>query len=114
MKENNQAPMNIPTGKKYDQGKTRFDLIDYNQIEKLAKVLTSGANKYGDNNWQDLPDFDNRYFAALMRHLLAWRRGELIDPESNMPHLAHVMCNTMFLMWKEDQNEITQLPILDL
>lgn len=112
--ENNLTPNQSSPGKKYDNGKTRFDLIDYNQIDKLAQVLTGGAEKYGDNNWQNLSDFNNRYFAALMRHLLAWRNGEIIDPESHKSHLSHVMCNTMFLMWKEDQFTDDELLTINL
>ena len=40
-----------------------------------------------------------------MRHLIAWRKGELIDPESKLPHLAHAGCNLIFLNW-QDNNEL--------
>lgn len=65
------------------------------------KILTYGAQKYGDNNWQNLEQFEDRYYAALMRHLVAWRKGEESDPESGLPHLAHVMANGLFLRWSE-------------
>ena len=35
-----------------------------------------------------------------MRHLVAWRMGEWIDPESKLPHLAHVTWNGIALLWK--------------
>ena len=68
-------------------------------MENLAKTLTMGAQKYGDNNWQGLPDFWKRYKAALLRHLTAIDKGELIDSESGLPHIDHVLCNAVFLSW---------------
>ena len=65
----------------------------------VGKVLTYGAQKYSDNSWQNLPDFWKRYKAALLRHLTAIDKGELIDPESGLPHIDHVLCNTVFLDW---------------
>lgn len=85
--------------KKYDQGKTRMDLVPLSVVENLAKVLTMGAEKYGDNNWQGLPDYWKRYKAALLRHLTAIDKGELIDSESGLPHIDHVLCNAVFLSW---------------
>lgn len=87
--------------KKHDTDKLRYDLIPPECLESIAKILTFGADKYGANNWQGLEDFESRYYAALERHIQAWRMGEKIDPESGQPHLAHVACNAVFLLWKE-------------
>ena len=88
-------------GLKYDTGKLRWDLLQYDCIEDIVKILTFGAEKYGPNNWQGVEPFEDRYFAALMRHLVAYRNGEKIDPESGLSHLAHAGCNIMFLTWYE-------------
>ena len=80
---------------KYDQGKARFDLIDPYFHEDLAKVLTMGANKYSDNNWQK-GEID-RYIAATERHLNALKKGENEDPESGISHTAHASTNLMFI-----------------
>lgn len=85
-------------GKKNDLGKLRFDLVDADFEEQLAKVITYGANKYAPDNWKKVEDPVNRYYAALRRHLAAWRKGEKVDPESGLNHLAHVAANVMFLM----------------
>ena len=55
--------------------------------------------KYSENSWQNLPNFWKRYKAALLRHLTAIDTGELIDPESGLPHIDHVLCNAAFLSW---------------
>ena len=88
-------------GTKYDDNKTRFDLVQPEFIESVAKVLTFGAKKYEPNNWQNVDDAVNRYYAALCRHLTAWREGKKEDMESGLPHLAHVATNVMFLQYFE-------------
>lgn len=85
------------TGLKLDAGKLRYDLIPAEQMEQIADIFTFGAEKYAPNSWQGIEDAQNRYYAALMRHLQAWRMGEIVDSESGRPHLAHVMVNAMFL-----------------
>lgn len=88
-------------GRKADAGKRRFDLIPFEALDVLADVLTFGAGKYAPNNWQLVPDGRARYYAALMRHLQAWRGGEAVDPESGLPHLGHALCCMVFLVWLE-------------
>lgn len=73
-------------------------MIPWPELQAVVKVISHGAAKYGDSNWQHVPDGPERYFAAAMRHITAWRNGEEYDPESGLPHLAHAVCSTLFLM----------------
>ncbi|UIS54081.1 hypothetical protein ZHX_gp21 [Edwardsiella phage vB_EpP_ZHX] len=82
---------------KFDGDKLRMDLIPPSATKALAEVLTFGARKYKPNNWKNVEEAD-RYVAALMRHVEAYREGELIDPESGLHHLAHAMTNIAFLI----------------
>lgn len=79
--------------------KPRMELVDMEFVEGIAKVLTFGAIKYGENSWQNVPDAWNKYIGALLRHVAAIQRGEMIDEESGMPHLWHIGCNAMFLYY---------------
>lgn len=88
-------------GRKNDLSKTRWDLVPLVAVEQVAKVLTFGAVKYEANSWQRLENAESRYQAALLRHLTLWQDGEAIDQESGLPHLAHVACNAIFLLWFE-------------
>lgn len=92
-----------PGGKKDDGGKNRLDLIPPSVILALGWVMTYGAEKYGANNWQGV-DID-RYYAALLRHVMAWRSGESNDPESGMPHLWHVLTNAAFMVYLGGKDE---------
>jgi hypothetical protein len=83
-------------GKKFDDDKLRMDLLSIQAIEGIAEILTFGAKKYGDRNWEKGLNY-SRVFAALLRHLFAWWQGEDIDPESGLHHIDHVACNAHFL-----------------
>ena len=87
----------VGPGKKYDEGKTRVDLLPVGALQAVAQVLTFGANKYGSNNWQNVRPL-SRYYGAAIRHLYARARGEKTDPESGLPHLAHAACCVLFLL----------------
>jgi len=85
-------------GTKYDNKKLRFDLIPPEVLTLDAAVYTMGAEKYEDNNWRKGIKY-SRVIGALMRHLVARICGEIIDPESGLPHLAHVRWNVGALMY---------------
>jgi len=91
-------------GLKFDEGKARWDLVPTEAVEAIAQVLAFGAAKYSENNWQNVSPFGPRYYAATMRHLAAWHRGEKIDPESGLSHLSHAGCCLLFLLWREQQD----------
>jgi hypothetical protein len=86
-------------GSKKDIGKDRWDLLPYQEVKEVVKVLTFGSKKYSDNNWQKVTKAKERYFSALMRHLIAWYIGESKDTESDLSHLSHAACCILFLMW---------------
>lgn len=90
---------------KQDKGKVRLDLVTPEFIEEVGQVLTFGAEKYPANSWQKIPDAINRYYAAALRHLTAWRKGEKNDDESGLSHLSHAACNMMFLMWLDERGK---------
>jgi hypothetical protein len=90
-------------GRKFDQDKPRWDLLPWDETQEIVEVLTFGSKKYEDNNWTVVSSPKRRYFAALCRHVLAWWRGEKIDPESGKSHLAHAGCCLLFLMWFDNK-----------
>ena len=89
-------------GRKDDQGKLRMDLLPADVIEALATILTDGADRYGDRNWEQGMAW-SRPYAALLRHIFAWWQGENQDPDSGRPHSWHALCCMAFLVAYEQR-----------
>lgn len=84
-------------GVRFNAGKLRHDLIPVSSKEALAKVLTFGAQKYADRNWEKGLSWMSCY-ASAERHLNAFASGEDFDPESGLLHLEHAMTNMAFII----------------
>jgi hypothetical protein len=85
-------------GRKFDGGKLEYGLMPPLALEENVKVLTFGAQKYERDNWKRVPDAKRRYYDAALRHLWAYKRGEDLDPESGIHHLAHALCCIEFIL----------------
>lgn len=88
-------------GFKADKGKNRLGLIfkDFSRsLELIGEIATFGAEKYTDHGWLHVPDAEKRYRDALYRHLLAFERGEELDPETGLNHLGHAAWNVMAIL----------------
>lgn len=96
--------MRTDRGVKHDQGKEPWDLLPWDEVGDIVQVLRFGAAKYAPNNWQTVENPFSRYFAAALRHLTARIRGEVRDPESGLPHLAHAGCCILFMAWVDRKN----------
>jgi hypothetical protein len=82
---------------KFDHGKAAYHLLPPELMEEVALVLEYGAHKYAPRNWEQGMHW-SRPFAALMRHMWAWWRGEKADPDTGFSHLAHAGANIAFLI----------------
>jgi len=95
----------IPAGIKQDGEKLAMNLLPFESLEAVAEVLTFGAKKYSPDNWKYVKNGIERYEAALLRHLTAHKKGEIIDPDSQCTHLACMACSALFLVWFQLQEE---------
>jgi hypothetical protein len=91
--------------------KVRWELMPWEQLEEVAKVLTAGGIKYEDNNWK-IVEPRSRYVGALFRHFIKWFvNKEKFDKDIfklsgyKVSHLACLACNALFLMWFDDNPE---------
>lgn len=100
-------------GIKHDQHKIRWDLVPYDAVNEIAKVLTFGASKYEARNWEKGMDW-SRAFGALQRHLTRWFHGQDKDKETRLTHLSNAGCCLFFLLsWELRQVGKDDRPKLD-
>lgn len=83
-------------GAKNDAGKPDASLLLMfgTALTEVAAVGTFGAKKYSRGGWQTVPDGENRYTAALLRHLLK-ENSELYDEDIGLLHAAAVAWNAL-------------------
>jgi hypothetical protein len=91
-------PHNDMLGVKFDDGKPDWSLLPLDAIEEVVKVMSFGAKKYTRDGWRSVPNAEDRYLAAMFRHIRAHRSGEELDDESGLPHLAHAATCLVFLL----------------
>jgi len=107
-------------GARFNKGKLRYDLLPPDALEKVVEVLTKGAAKYSQRNWERGLKWNEGCYASLMRHLQSWAQGQELDSETSCPHLAHVVTNALFLLTfqlrgvGEDDRAVRQVATMDL
>ena len=92
---------------KNDSGKLQWSLMPFIELEEVVRVLMNGAKTYSPDNWKKCDDV-NRYKDALMRHVVSYVKGETYDTGKDgdgLHHLAHAVCDCLFLMWFDNQKE---------
>lgn len=99
-------------GYKLDEEKVRLDLIPPELIFAVGDILTFGARKYNDRDWERGMKW-GRVFGATMRHLWAWWGGKgpstnnfvfgPLDTETGRSHLWHAGCCITFLIAYEER-----------
>lgn len=84
-------------GLRFNEGKTRHDLLEPYAIDQLAKVFTVGASKYAVHNWLKGMDW-SKVVASMKRHINKFEQGEDFDEETGLYHMAHAAWNAMALV----------------
>ncbi len=85
-------------GSKLDAGKNRLGLVlggFSKALQEVGKVGTFGANKYTDNGWLEVPNGQERYTDAMLRHYFKEVSGEEKDEDSSILHAAHLAWNAL-------------------
>jgi len=96
---------NAKGGMKYSKNKLRWTKFPFDAAEKAMLIMDYGAKKYEWDNWRSV-DVE-LYFDALIRHLIAHLNGEIYDKESGFTHLDHMLCNALFIVWKEECENVS-------
>jgi len=93
---------------KWSQDKIKYGLVPVIALKRLAEVFTYGAKKYKPRNYIECKD-PQEFVDALFRHLELYRDGEILDQESGLPHLGHLMCCASILLDIENEKEKTNV-----
>lgn len=93
-------------GMKHDDGKIDWTLLPWGPLQEVVKVMEFGAKLYARDNWQQVRPLRYRYLKAAFRHVIAYTMGETHAPDSGLHHLAHAVCDCLFIIWGD-----THLPI---
>lgn len=93
---------------KRDGGKPEPSLVPWASIEAMARVRRYGINKYGAaESWRDVEP--HRWIDAALRHIYAHLNGEIIDPESGLPHLWHASTSLGLCIASMEQELMTAM-----
>ena len=97
---------------RYNEGKRKWSLVDFESLEPMVEVLEFGLKKYSKDNWKKgMPV--SEVCESLLRHVFALLKGEEFDKESNISHIGHIQCNAMFIAYilkhkREEYNDLTE------
>lgn len=84
--------------KHFDDNKvTLQNILAMSGLDEVANVGQYGAKKYGLWNFMKGAEW-MRYLGSCARHIAAVIRGEWLDLESGLPHLAHCAFNCLIIL----------------
>ena len=96
--------------KKSDNGKLPWTRFAWGGAAWVMKVMMFGAAKYGWDNWREAETVEDRrrYLDAAIRHLISHSKGEWLDKESDLPHLAHATCSLLFYLERVHDRDLEE------
>lgn len=79
------------------EGKLRYSLSPIDVREEVLKAWEHGCVKHVPGDWVKGYSWC-AYYDKISRHLNAWMKGERIDAESGVHHLAKLIANAEILL----------------
>lgn len=83
--------------------KPRIGLLPPEIIWRMARVMEAGAKKYGEADYENLPN-GSEHIEKALRHIYRHLRGRPIDAETGEPHLVHAACDLVIAAFLELKN----------
>jgi hypothetical protein len=90
---------------RFNKGKLRWALVDFESLEPMVEVLEFGAQKYAPDNWK-LGLNQEEILESMIRHLTELlaqvkKKQPGLDSDSGLKHMGHIQCNAMFYNYHE-------------
>lgn len=100
-----ESKLHASAGRKDDKDKPQlqdlFRFIPAKALGAVAEVMSHGAEKYGERNWEDDGLSIQRIQGAVLRHTHQRLRGDLIDDDSGLLHSAHAAASALMALAKD-------------
>jgi Domain of unknown function (DUF5664) len=90
-------PEPVPVPEPVQIEKIDHTLLPWDALEEVSRVLMHGREKYAAWYWVEHPHRHTDLLAKVQRHIVAFQRGEDIDPSSGRHHIACAICDLLFL-----------------
>lgn len=84
-------------------GKPRYSLLSQKALLAIIKVREYGNLKYNGDTHATVSLED--WWNAAQRHMWAHQAGEILDPESGLPHLHHALTSLFLLAANEPESK---------
>ncbi len=101
-----EASVSPTGGLRYNVSKLPLSWVPGSLVKAVAAVLKKATerpvNPYPAHNWRKGLKWAE-VSESLERHLIAWREGENLDPDTGLSHLWHMGCNIAFLIEFEEK-----------
>lgn len=90
--------------------KRDWSLVDLSVLGGAVDVMqwanTRPVNPYTRDSWKLVEDPIATYRSAILRHLTAMDRGEVLDPDSGLPHADHIQASSYMLAWHVENAKV--------
>lgn len=101
------------SGDRFNTGKPKWSLIDFDSLEGVTKVFEFGVEKYGLNNWKKGLKTVETCESAL-RHIKSFLNYEDFDDESGLHHIDHAIANLIIIRYMTLFNKNFDNRIIDI
>jgi len=91
----------LASGGKQAAEEDEFRYLSWAWVAELARGLTAGAKKYGEDNWREIEA--KEHAARAVRHLVLWLKGE-----KKLEHLTNASMRCM-MTWEMANAEMQNL-----
>jgi len=86
-----------PPAPNHKSAKPPMHALPLDRLGGLSRALSYGDDKYEVRNWVGTAKDPRLYVGAVLRHLAAIQAGQMIDPESGLPHVNHLQASAVIL-----------------